>query len=112
MEIFHIKHMTENEIYLRETAILVARCGIRVFPCHSFQNGKCSCEDTKCKNPGKHPRVMAGISGATIDEELVKAWWSPYLYWGNSGVGIIGRTNPLEYVIISSKGEAEIFTNI
>ena len=112
MEIFHIKCMTENKIFLRKTAILVAGSGLKVFPCHTLQDGKCTCSDIKCKNPGKHPRIVAGVSGSTTDKNLVEVWWSPHLYWGDSNVGIITRTDSLEYIVVNSTGEAELPVSI
>lgn len=104
--------MTEDKIFLRKTAILVADSGLRVFPCYSLQEGKCTCGDSRCKNPGKHPRIMGGVLGSTTDKKLVEVWWSSYLYWGDSNVGVVTRTNPLEYFVVNSTGETELPVNI
>lgn len=66
-------------------ALRTAKSGHPVFPCHSIQDNKCTCGDTKCKNPGKHPRTKDGVLSATTDESIIKTWWS---IWKDSNVGI------------------------
>lgn len=55
-----------------------ARRGIAVFPCHTIENGACSCGKA-CSSPGKHPVgsiVPHGVSDATTDLQTIDQWWS------------------------------------
>src|SRR5690349_16480903 len=58
-----------------EHALTAARRGMRVFPCHSIVDGKCTCGDDECTSPGKHPHVNGWRQAATIDEEQIRKWW-------------------------------------
>lgn len=55
----------------------VAR-GWPVFPCHTVRaDGSCSCRDVRCSHAGKHP-VLVGSTGATLDPDQIRSWWSSY----------------------------------
>ena len=56
-----------------------------IFPCHwiieTTQGRACSCGDTGCKSPGKHPikeQAPNGHKDASSDPERIKAWWTVY----------------------------------
>jgi len=85
-------------------AQLYALMGLRIFPIHSArptEDGfECSCTAarkwraerdarpfTPCPNPGKHPRVKAGVSEATTNIEQVRAWWNKP-GWTDANIGI------------------------
>jgi Bifunctional DNA primase/polymerase, N-terminal len=56
--------------------------GLPVFPLHAKDiAGKCSCSNSKCSEPGKHPRVKE----ATTDSELVKKYWTK---WPDAKIGM------------------------
>lgn len=38
-----------------EAAVELAGRGLRVFPCHSIRDGRCTCKEANCSSPGKHP---------------------------------------------------------
>ena len=49
-----------------------------IFPCHSIQDGKCSCGRADCHSPGKHPLeslVPHGCKDATTDPDKKEEWW-------------------------------------
>jgi hypothetical protein len=49
--------------------------GWRVFPCHSINDGICTCrKGAKCKSPGKHPRTPNGVNDATTDLNTIRQW--------------------------------------
>jgi len=53
--------------------------GWEVFPCHSVQDGVCTCRKGKgCSEPGKHPRTRHGHQDATTDAKDIGAWWRCY----------------------------------
>lgn len=48
-----------------------------VFPCYTVNlDGECSCGDSKCKSPGKHPRTRHGFKDATTDLDKITEWWA------------------------------------
>lgn len=63
-----------------DAAVEYARLGWKVFPLHSIKHGVCTCGNTQCTSPGKHPRVSRaeggrGLDDGTSDEETVRTWW-------------------------------------
>ncbi|MBC8422882.1 bifunctional DNA primase/polymerase [bacterium] len=76
--------LTETEGAL-DFALLYAGLGWRVFPLHSMQDGACSCGNTSCTSPGKHPRTKRGCKDATTDERRIRAWWKR---WPDANVAI------------------------
>src|SRR5580658_160964 len=64
-----------NENKNLELALAYARKGWHVFPVHSIRNGVCSCGDSECERPGKHPRTKHGLNDASKDEKQVSQWW-------------------------------------
>lgn len=59
-------------------ALRYARIGWHVFPCHHIENGVCSCGNTDCKSPGKHPRTPHGVKDATVDPMQIRNWWAKW----------------------------------
>ena len=58
-----------------------------IFPCHwiieTTQGRACSCGDTGCKSPGKHPiKELApnGHKDASSDPEIINRWWTAFPY--------------------------------
>jgi hypothetical protein len=70
-----------------DAAVVYARRGWPVFPCHSPARSPigCSCGCPDCGSPAKHPRVAGGLNAATTDPGQVEAWWSR---WPNANVGV------------------------
>ena len=69
-----------------ENARDAASRGIPTFPLHTIStDGGCTCKDGKaCRQPGKHPRTVNGLSDATTDEKNLLRWndrW-PDANWG------------------------------
>lgn len=67
-----------------KAALDYASIGWRVFPVHSIRNGLCTCDDRKCKAPGKHPITPRGHKDATTDPARIKEWWSS---WPKANIG-------------------------
>ena len=58
-------------------ALTYAAKGWRVLPIWWTDDGRCACNDTNCRAPGKHPigyMVADGVKSATNSEELIRAW--------------------------------------
>jgi hypothetical protein len=49
--------------------------GFAVFPCHSLEDGGCSCGDANCKNIAKHPLTANGVKDATKDADTLKRYF-------------------------------------
>lgn len=80
-----------------EKLLTMASDGWKVFPCHSINDGKCTCsKGSACKSQGKHPRTIRGVKDASSDHSVIKQWdktW-PDANWGlacgdDSGVVVI-----------------------
>lgn len=66
-------------------ALAYAEHGWLVFPLHTPNgNGRCDCRK-ECSSPGKHPRTMNGLNGATSDSDQIRQWWS---MWPQANIGI------------------------
>lgn len=70
-----------------DAALVYARRGWEVFPCHSPAKGPaaCTCCRPDCSSPAKHPRVKGGLHAATRDEDVIRRWWAN---WPNANVAI------------------------
>lgn len=70
-----------------DAALIYARRGWEVFPCHSPARapGACTCCHAECSSPGKHPRIRGGLNSATRDEDLIRRWWAS---WPHANVAI------------------------
>jgi len=69
---------------IKEAALRYAGLGIAVFPVHSVIDGTCTCGDTECRSPGKHPlsppTVQNGLHSATTERVVIEQWWSRHPY--------------------------------
>ena len=59
-----------------QAALGYADHGLLVFPVHSVVVGRCTCADSACNNPGKHPLTRNGLLDATDDGIVIRAWWA------------------------------------
>jgi putative DNA primase/helicase len=73
-------------VNMAETAAGYARRGWAVIPLHTPEQGVCSCGKAACGSPGKHPRTMTGLKGASADPAQVARWWS---MWPEANIGIV-----------------------
>ena len=70
---------------LQAALIYAQSFAFAVFPCHWIRWGLCSCGDTHCKSPGKHPLTEHGCKDATQVAAQIRAWWQR---WPNANVAI------------------------
>ena len=76
---------------MKRAALAYAEQGLKIFPCHCITSrGACSCGDSKCKKPGKHPRTAHGYDDATADVKTVADWWST---WPEANIGLACSAN-------------------
>lgn len=59
------------------------RARLKIFPCHSIKNGRCTCERLDCKDIGKHPRISGWQKQATSDLEMIQMWIDE---WGDDRI--------------------------
>ena len=70
---------------LLDAALKYALRGFRVLPLHGIRAGGCTCGDTDCRSPGKHPLTAHGATEASSDEMTIRGWWSK---WPTANVGL------------------------
>jgi len=85
-----------------QTALSYADRGWAVFPTHSMRDGHCSCGKTTCTSPGKHPLTRHGFKDASIDPEVITAWWQKHP-WANIAIATGEVSGRLLVVDIDSK---------
>ena len=79
----------------RDAALAYARRGWPVLPLHTPRAGKCSCGQSGCDSPGKHPRTTHGLKDATTDETVVRDWWDR---WPDGNIGVL--TGPISGLVV------------
>jgi hypothetical protein len=57
--------------------------GWPVFPCHTMRDSVCSCGGG-CDSPGKHPMTASGFRNASVDEDVIREWWT---HWPDANIG-------------------------
>ena len=62
-----------------------AKAGLLVLPLYEMRNGVCSCRNSECFSPGKHPRLKHGVKQASSDLASIDQWWAQ---WPDANVGI------------------------
>lgn len=70
---------------LLDAALKYALRGFRVLPLNSIRSGGCTCGDTDCRSPGKHPLTPHGATEASSDEMTIRGWWSK---WPTANIGL------------------------
>ena len=70
---------------LLDAALKYALRGFRVLPLNSIRAGVCTCGDTDCRSPGKHPLTAHGATEASADEMTIRGWWSK---WPTANIGL------------------------
>ncbi len=47
----------------------------KLFPAQGLTDGACTCGNSSCVHPGKHPATSHGFYDATTDLSVLNAWW-------------------------------------
>ncbi|MBN2195024.1 MAG: bifunctional DNA primase/polymerase [Polyangiaceae bacterium] len=66
-------------------ATALTAVGWAVLPLHSAGDGRCTCQAEHCRSVGKHPRTRHGVADATVDPDVVAAWWRR---WPDANIGV------------------------
>ncbi len=85
-----------DRLHPGQAALVYARQGWPVFPCHHPTRRGCSCGNADCASPAKHPRTRRGLHDAATNEEVVRRWWRS---WPQANVAVrtgavTGATRP------------------
>lgn len=84
-----------------ENAIRLGKLGWRVFPVHSIANNICTCGNTLCKSPGKHPKLADWQSKASSNPADIEAL---FLHFPQSNIGIVtGETSGIIVLDVDAK---------
>ena len=80
--------MTGLPSALLAAALSYSGRGWPVLPLHTVLDARCSCADTTCAHPGKHPRIRSGKqhAHAAVDASIIAEWWKR---WPTSNVGVV-----------------------
>jgi putative DNA primase/helicase len=92
---------------LAEQAVRYAKADYSVLPLHTVHDGRCSCGNSACKSPGKHPRLAHGVKAASSDPDTVAALWTRYPD-SNIGVATGGSIGLVVLDIDGPEGEASL----
>lgn len=81
-------------------ALAFVSAGFAVFPCNTIRDGRCSCGNRNCENPGKHPIgrpgwAPNGHNSATTRDHIVRYWWGKYPI-ANIGIALRGAAVVLD----------------
>ena len=63
---------------LVDFALTYAQKGWRVIPVNSISDGHCSCGQTTCDSPGKHPLISNWTQDASADPAVLRRWFDQY----------------------------------
>jgi hypothetical protein len=66
-------------------ALKYAARGWPVLPLHWPAAGGCSCGESDCDKPAKHPLTLHGVKDATTDPDRIRAW---FRRWPKANLGI------------------------
>lgn len=72
------------ESRIGRAAAKYAAQGWAIVPLHSAPGGVCSCRNSSCPSPGKHPRTSNGLLDASSDAATVAGWWAR---WPDANIG-------------------------
>jgi len=76
-----------------------------IYPNHGIVNGKCTCGDSNCPKPGKHPWTPHGYKDATTDDAKISAWVKQKPH-ANLGIATGGEICVLD--VDGPEGESEL----
>ena len=75
-----------GELGCARAAAMYAALGFAVVPMHAArEDGSCTCADSGCSDPGKHPRLRGWKRLAAVDAALAGEWWRR---WPDANLGL------------------------
>ena len=91
----------DEEADLGRAALGYVERGWFVIPLHSPTARGCSCGQSKCQSPAKHPRIANWPKNASRDPATIREWWRR---WPDANIGIV--TGPGEWKTWSAMSTA------
>ncbi|MCM2332379.1 MAG: bifunctional DNA primase/polymerase [Anaeromyxobacteraceae bacterium] len=82
-------HMNNGNIVSRtltQIALWLASLGFHILPVHAVSSGLCTCGNSQCRSPGKHPRTQSGSKDSTRSSSTIAEWFDGL--FGNGNIGI------------------------
>ena len=64
---------TQSEKSL-QYALCFSSMGFPIFPCHSWVENCCTCDDANCSDAAKHPLTPHGFKDASLDQKQIAEW--------------------------------------
>lgn len=90
---------------LLTAALEYASRGWGVIPLHHHAGGgKCSCGQSECKSPAKHPRTANGQKDATTDPDTIRTWWTR---WPQANIGLVLDTAGMAAADVDPRHEGD-----
>ena len=88
-------------------AVRYASEDLHVVPLHGLKDGRCTCDDADCCQPGMHPRTKNGLADATADLALIEKRWTK---WSKAKIGIVfgGPSKLLGLMIDGETGQRKL----
>ena len=90
---------------LLDAALKYAERGFRVLPLHSIRNNACTCGNSVCKSPGKHPLTLHGAYDATLDPTLIRGYWSEHPF---ANIGIAMGDNDIVALDVDTRNNGHL----
>jgi len=92
----------------QDARAFISTYGFSIFPVHGInEDGKCTCGDSACTNPGKHPATSHGLKDATNNiDDLLKLWAARKFL--NVGIATGQVSNIFVIDIDSAEGEKNL----
>jgi len=69
-----------------DAALRYGHRGWRVLPMHCVSETGCTCRESGCKHPGKHPRLKSWQRIASSRPGRIRSWWQ---LWPDANVGVL-----------------------
>ncbi len=71
---------------LKAALAYATKLNYKVIPLYSIKNGKCTCGNTNCNSPGKHPRIEQWGQRSSGDPAQISTWFDR---WPESNIGVV-----------------------
>ncbi|HXW53299.1 MAG TPA: bifunctional DNA primase/polymerase, partial [Myxococcota bacterium] len=74
-----------------------------LLPLHSAREGQCTCHNSNCRSPAKHPLCRNGLKDGSRNPEQIADWWEA---WPFANVGIVtGKESGIVVLDVDAKND-------
>jgi hypothetical protein len=92
----------KQPVTLLSAALRYGSEGLHIVPLHGLKDGRCTCGNADCCQPGMHPRTTSGLADATSDLAQIEKRWTK---WTKAKIGIVFG-GPSKSLGLMTDGEA------